>query len=200
MLQLLVTGLNLNEAEDTAAFAVAMASFFGQLRLGEILGSTQDVYNPKAKNLPTVDDVHVPCEPERSPTMFLPTTKTTSTRGDTVALPTQLAPLDPVTAIKHHILSNGLQSHHPISSYYKAGQRLLLTKCKFLKRCNDIWSRHGYNRFTGHSFRIGGTTYYLLNHRDPLVVKITGRWKSDAFLRYWRSIDMLASIHLGQSI
>jgi hypothetical protein len=200
MLQLLVTDLDLEQSEDTAVYAVATAAFFGQLRLGEILSPTQDAYSPKAKNLPTVADLHISKDPECSPTLFLPVTKTTSTRGDTVALPKQSAPLDPITAVTLHIQSSSLLPHHPIASYYKGGRRYLLTKDKFLRRCNSVWSRHGYNRFTGHSFRIGGTTYYLLKHRDPMVVKVLGRWKSDAFLRYWRSLDMLASLHLGQPV
>ncbi|EJD45835.1 hypothetical protein AURDEDRAFT_124554 [Auricularia subglabra TFB-10046 SS5] len=32
---------------------------------------------------------------------------------------------------------------------------------------------------------------------DPSgVVKTAGRWKSDAFLRYWRSVDSIVSAHL----
>ncbi|KAG2053677.1 hypothetical protein BDR06DRAFT_840679, partial [Suillus hirtellus] len=58
-----------------------------------------------------------------------------------------------------------------------------LTKRKFLARCNPVWSQHGTS---GHSFRIGGTTELLLRGVPPHIVKVLGRWSSDAFLRYWR--------------
>ncbi|TFK16523.1 hypothetical protein FA15DRAFT_607129, partial [Coprinopsis marcescibilis] len=67
-----------------------------------------------------------------------------------------------------------------------------LTKSRFLQRCNQIWSCASYPQVTGHSFRIGGTTELLLAGVPPDVVKAMGRWSSDAFLRYWRSLDGFA--------
>jgi hypothetical protein len=59
----------------------------------------------------------------------------------------------------------------------------------------------GFPILTGHSFRIGGTTHLLLSGVPPDVVKTTGRWSSDAFLRYWRSTEQIASIYLeGASV
>ena len=67
-----------------------------------------------------------------------------------------------------------------------------LTKPVFLQRCNDIWHPLGYPRTTGHCFRIGGTTELLIAGTPPDVVKATGRWSSDSFMRYWRSLDDIA--------
>jgi hypothetical protein len=64
-----------------------------------------------------------------------------------------------------------------------------------LKRCNNIWSRYGLPTFTGHCFRIGGTTILLLRGVSPYIVKRMGRWSSDAFLKYWRSLEILAPLH-----
>ncbi|EJD54922.1 hypothetical protein AURDEDRAFT_40887, partial [Auricularia subglabra TFB-10046 SS5] len=61
-----------------------------------------------------------------------------------------------------------------------------LTKNAFLSRLNEIWTRAGMQRVSGHCFRIGGTTALLRMGVDTEVVKMAGRWKSDAFLRYWR--------------
>ncbi|KAF9030724.1 hypothetical protein BDZ89DRAFT_949451 [Hymenopellis radicata] len=76
------------------------------------------------------------------------------------------------------------------------GQRKVLTKRAFLLRCNEIWLKEGLSRLTGHSFRIGGTTYFLLKGKDPNVVKALGRWSSDAFLRYWRQLDQLGIMYI----
>ncbi|KAE9386407.1 hypothetical protein BT96DRAFT_839276, partial [Gymnopus androsaceus JB14] len=78
----------------------------------------------------------------------------------------------------------------------ESGELRVLTKSVFLKRCNKAWARHNVPRMTGHCFRIGGTTYYLTQGIAPDIVKMLGRWKSDAFLKYWRDLDSLASIHL----
>ncbi|EJD42254.1 hypothetical protein AURDEDRAFT_43481, partial [Auricularia subglabra TFB-10046 SS5] len=61
-----------------------------------------------------------------------------------------------------------------------------LTKRVFLSRLNEIWSAAGMVRISGHCFHIGGTTALLRAGVEPEVVKMAGRWKSDAFLRYWR--------------
>ena len=70
-----------------------------------------------------------------------------------------------------------------------------LTKHRFMQRCNEIWQKAGYPRITGHSFRIGGTTELLLAGTPPDVVKKAGRWASDAFLRYWRSLEDIVHMH-----
>ncbi|KAE9389184.1 hypothetical protein BT96DRAFT_835263, partial [Gymnopus androsaceus JB14] len=72
----------------------------------------------------------------------------------------------------------------------------VLSKAVFPKRCNVIWSRHNIPRMTGHCFRIGGTTHYLVQGIPPNVVEMLGCWKLDAFLKYWRDLDSLTSIHL----
>lgn len=77
----------------------------------------------------------------------------------------------------------------------RGGGLLALTKRKFIGRCNVIWAQFGFPKSTGHSFRIGGTTELLVAGVPPDVVRMMGRWSSDAFLRYWRSLDMIAPLH-----
>jgi hypothetical protein len=69
---------------------------------------------------------------------------------------------------------------------------ILLYKKPFLARCNSILAANGLGRITGHCFRIGGTTELLMVGVHPDAVKKLGRWKSDAFLRYWRKDQDLA--------
>ncbi|KAG1781296.1 hypothetical protein EV702DRAFT_1193475 [Suillus placidus] len=75
-------------------------------------------------------------------------------------------------------------------------RKLFLPFTKFISRCNSIWSAAGIPTASGHSFRIGGTTELLLSGVPPDVVKALGRWSSDAFLRYWRKLDLLAPRHI----
>ncbi|PBK61670.1 hypothetical protein ARMSODRAFT_896561, partial [Armillaria solidipes] len=53
----------------------------------------------------------------------------------------------------------------------------------------------GYDKLTGHCFRIGGTTFYLVMGINPDVVKAIGRWTSEAFKRYWRNVEQLGILY-----
>ncbi|KAG1775838.1 hypothetical protein EV702DRAFT_1198742 [Suillus placidus] len=75
-------------------------------------------------------------------------------------------------------------------------RKLFFPFSKFISQCNSIWSAAGIPIASGHSFRIGGTTELLLSGVPPDVVKALGRWSSDAFLRYWWKLDLLAPRHI----
>ncbi|EJD41878.1 hypothetical protein AURDEDRAFT_46871, partial [Auricularia subglabra TFB-10046 SS5] len=61
---------------------------------------------------------------------------------------------------------------------------VVLTKGTFLSRLNEIWTAAGMKSVSGHCVRIGGTTALLKMGVDKEIVKMSGRWKSDSFLRY----------------
>jgi hypothetical protein len=71
-------------------------------------------------------------------------------------------------------------------------------RSKFIQRINDILraTNKGYPHVSGHCFRIGGTTFYLVSGVPPDMVKKFGRWHSQAFLEYWRCLDYLGAIHI----
>ncbi|KIJ48733.1 hypothetical protein M422DRAFT_109094, partial [Sphaerobolus stellatus SS14] len=49
----------------------------------------------------------------------------------------------------------------------------------------------------GHSFRIGGASYFLAQKVDPEIVQIAGRWRSLAYETYIRAFELTASRHLS---
>jgi hypothetical protein len=75
---------------------------------------------------------------------------------------------------------------------------MILDKITFMEMCNQVWSKHGLPRVTGHSFRISGMTALLHNHIDPDVVKQMGRWSSNAFLLYWRNLEEIFTSHTSR--
>jgi hypothetical protein len=116
-----------------------------------------------------------------------------------VWIPRQEAPLDPIHALHKHFLKNRLRLNDPIAAYYDdQGKLLTLTRSKFVRRINAILRARGkeYPRITGHCFRIGGTTFYLISGVPPDMVKKFGRWRSQAFLEYWRCLDYLGALHI----
>jgi hypothetical protein len=200
MILLLHEGLDLSSNFDVLTYFAACAAFWGQLRLGEIL---MDSANPSsATTSPSLSHLSPPNQ-NGSRTLHLPHTKTANARGELIMLCRQHSLSDPIAALDAHLTMNKLSLLDPLFSYLTtSGDYLYLTKQKFLKRCNSIWSLHQIPHTTGHSFRIGGTTHLLLSKVPPDVVKALGRWSSDSFLRYWRSLDILGPLYtefLGSS-
>ncbi|TDL24499.1 hypothetical protein BD410DRAFT_719135 [Rickenella mellea] len=66
-----------------------------------------------------------------------------------------------------------------------------MTRSWFMDRCNEIWNAAGYPELTGHSFRIGGATELLSRGVQPDIVATQGRWRSHAFLAYWRNVHRI---------
>jgi hypothetical protein len=193
MLEILVKELNHEDPEDICVLACALAATSGQARLGEFLPTSMSTHDPSRH--PSVSDLQPPTTAGGSRALKLPHTKTTGIAGDTIFLCSQNDCTDPNNVINKHLEINQLPLHYPLFSYRLRGGYAALTKQKFLKRCNMIWSQYDLPIFTGHCFRIGGTTILLLRGVSPYIVKAMGRWTSDAFLRYWRSLETLAPMH-----
>jgi hypothetical protein len=193
MLSQLVETLDLNSPMDAAIAACATTAFWGQCRLGELLPVSSSPY--LAPPLPTRSDFKRSLRDPRSCILFLPRTKT-HRHGQEVILVDQHPPINPITLLKNHFRVNNIQGNVPIFSFRSPDGLILLNKNLFLRRCNAIWSVLGYPRTTGHCFRIGGTTELLVAGVPPDVVRTTGRWSSESFLRYWRSLDRIAPHHI----
>ncbi|KAF8575605.1 hypothetical protein K439DRAFT_1369578, partial [Ramaria rubella] len=66
-----------------------------------------------------------------------------------------------------------------------------------IDRINSILSSHSWGNAFGHSFQIGGASYYLVQKVDPEIVCLAGRWKSLAYEAYIWAFEQVASAHLG---
>ncbi|KAH7926281.1 hypothetical protein BV22DRAFT_1009515, partial [Leucogyrophana mollusca] len=71
-----------------------------------------------------------------------------------------------------------------------------LVKAPAIKRVNDILVAWGWGTSFGHSFRIGGASFYLAQKVDPEIVRLAGRWRSLAYETYIRAFEQVASRHL----
>lgn len=192
MLQLLYNHLDLRDPFDAAVFACATIAFWAQCRLGELLPTSSSI-TPQ-NSLPTRAHIHPAKNNTSARNLRLPRTKTHAS-GEDVTITPQNFPINPIAALNNHLHLNLLDASLPLFAFSTSCGPRNLNRARFLERCNSIWTAHGYPRSTGHSFRIGGTTHLLLAGVSPDVVKVMGRWSSDAFHRYWRSTDALAAIH-----
>jgi len=192
MLDILVRDLDHKHPFDACVLATALTAFWGQCRLGELLpfATTAD-----AAKRPRVIDIKLrPTRGEEASTLHLPSTKNSTARGEDVALISRMSEIvDTPRALLHHSKVSKLVASDPLFSYCAHGHSALrrLTTNAFLARCNEIWTGAGLPRTTGHAFRIGGTTELLIAGVESDVVRAMGRWSSDAYLKYWRSLEQL---------
>jgi hypothetical protein len=184
---------------DICVRAICLLSFFGQLRSGELLPPTQHLQKFDPRRHATFSHIAESSSQSGACNLHLPWSKTQKARGDDVWIPRQEAPLDPIHALHKHYIKNKLRMNHPIAAYRDSnGALVALTRSKFIRRINQILratNKH-HPRITGHCFRIGGTTFYLVSGVPPDIVKKFGRWRSQAFLEYWRCLDHLGAIHI----
>ena len=147
--------------------------------------------------LPSCKDLNTPSSESGSRKLHLPFTKIAGNSGEDVYLCAQNSVLDSIAVLDNHFTINKVTDNLPLFCYsITPTHHLALTKKKFLKRCNDIWTQANMPTLTGHSFQIGGTMELLIHGVLPDVVKYLGRWKSDVFLLYWRSLELLAPLYV----
>ncbi|KAE9388575.1 hypothetical protein BT96DRAFT_836023, partial [Gymnopus androsaceus JB14] len=197
-LELLYAHMNLDrdDGKELAIVAAAAMMFYGQLCAGEVLPDTPDIsrYNPRKQ--PLVSDLGEPND-QGTCSLRLPSTKTSRNRGESASIAAQVSIACLLIATEKHIRFNRLAPGNPLFAYCDQQDILhCLTRSEVVNRCNEVWGPRDVPKISGHCFRIGGTTHYLCRGVPPDVVKALRRWKSDAFLAYWRDLDSLASLHL----
>ena len=193
MLSQLVKRLDLTSHFDAAVAACAIIAFWGQCHLGELLPSSQA--SPLDMSFPTRSGLRKSPQNHHSYLLHLPRTKT-SCHGKDIVLVNQHSPINPISLLNNIFHVNTTPGDHHIFLYKTPDGLSPLTKPLFLRCCNEIWQALGYLHTTGHCFRIGGATKLLITGTPPDVVKATRRWSSEAFLRYWRSLDDIAPLHI----
>jgi len=94
--------------------------------------------------------------------------------------------MDPNAALAHHLeLNNPTQDSHLFTYRHKNGHQPLM-KSKFLAELAKAACAAGLEPLQGHGIRIGPTLEYLLRGMPFDVMKVKGRWSSDAFTLYLR--------------
>jgi len=184
-LELLAKRLNLDTPLDAAVFACITTTFWSTTRLGEMTTSRINDFNPqvhvKRSDVRSVQDRNGLTQVE----FFIPKTKS-APQGEAVSWAPQNGPSDPEAALKNHFRVNDPPLHSPLFSYRHPSGLRSLTKSAFLKRIKQATSDLREFPQQGHSIRIGSTLEYLLRGVPFDVVKVKGRWASNAFLLYLR--------------
>ena len=194
-------GLNLSNAFDAAVWAIACIAFWCCCRLGELLIPSENLFNPiKHVSHSTYLSFNEVNGTEYA-SCRIPWTKTTLREGAILSITACDDPSCPIRAFRHHITSNQhIPSDAPLFSFETAnGGWAPMTKGWFLLRCSEVWVAAGLPDMPGHGFRIGGATHLLLMGIAPDLVAAQGRWKSRAFLDYWRRIESILPLFMSDT-
>lgn len=174
--------LDLTLPEDACIWAIACTTFWSQICIGEFCPKTERDYDMDIT--PTWEWFGSPSS-TGTRTLYLPRTKRGTLKGETVVVMWQHELNDPIAALENHALVNNCFRTATIA-YFRNLSRLMvgMTVHCILKRLNGILANAQHFCITGHCFRIGRTTHLLLQGVPPDVIKLMGRWTSDAFLHY----------------
>lgn len=201
-LRVLHQALDLTLPFHAAVWGVALATFWGCRRLGELtvlnLSSIDPTFNVTHSPGPILRTL---TDGTRSIDVHVPWTKTTKECGADMILTARSNDLCPCVAILNHFLvNNNIPPDQPLFSYKLPHDRYRpLTKQDFLSFVNKIWSDAGLLHVYGHSFRIGGAVELLLAGVPPEIVAAIGGWTSLAFLLYWRRLRELLPMSTVQA-
>jgi hypothetical protein len=131
----------------------------------------------------------------------IPWSKTSGIKGAKITITDIDDPTKPVAALRHHRAANvNVPKGAPLFTYETSdGGWEPLTKHSWLVRCNEVWVAAGFRPLLSHAFCIGSCTEMLLRGINPDIVCVQGRWKSKAFLKYWRKIQSVLPLFISQS-
>ncbi|KAH7916683.1 hypothetical protein BJ138DRAFT_1175551 [Hygrophoropsis aurantiaca] len=179
--------LDLGKPLDAAVYACLMTTFYATGRVGEFTVPRIDGFDGTIHIKPS----NVRNERDRNgleTTAFhLPRTKSAGLQGEDVFWARQNGPSDPEAAYLNHLHINAPPADGHLFAYkHNKDVHRPLTKHKFLARLNQATKAANIDPLQGHGIRIGSTLEYLLRGIPFDVMKVKGRWASDAFLLYLR--------------
>ncbi|KZP14735.1 hypothetical protein FIBSPDRAFT_751377, partial [Athelia psychrophila] len=201
MLHALKAALDLSDPFDASLWAMAACSFWGLMRFGEVSVTARSAFDTE-KHI-TRGDVFVGQDQDGNPyaRLNLPSAKTAKPGEiQSIFLVEQgdLCPLEALSTLSSVVPAS---ASDPLFSWRdKKGTIRPMVKPAAIGRINTILSAHGWGTTFGHSFRIGGASYFLALGVDPEIVCIHGRWRSLAYKVYVRAFELVASRHLRRPL
>lgn len=198
MLKALKAVLILSDPFDACIWAMAVCAFWGMMRFGEVSVSSRNAFDGK-KNLKRRDVFFgYDRNGKRYARLDLPDAKTAKP-GEIqhVFLVAQegLCPLEALDNLKNIVPAG---PDDPLFSWRDGhGDVRPMVKSKAIERINAILSAWGWGTAFGHSFRIGGASFFLALGINPEIVRLAGRWRSLAYEAYIRAFEQVVSLHMG---
>ncbi|RXW12374.1 hypothetical protein EST38_g13479 [Candolleomyces aberdarensis] len=179
--------LDMSKPLDVAVFACLTTVFWSVSRLGEFVVPSVDSFDPAAHitrscvSQGTEGRLGLPVT-----TFNLPRTKK-APNGEPAQWSSQRGATDPEAALAAHFTINNPGENDHLFAWRSTGNKLVpLSRRTFFRRVERAVAAAGLESMNGHGLRIGGVLEFLLRGVSFEVVKVLGRWSSDAFLLYLR--------------
>jgi hypothetical protein len=189
------TQLKLDDPRDAAVYACLTTTFYTTARLGEFTMPRLGTFNPDSHVKPSDVSTSTDRQGNQVTAFFIPCTKS-AREGEQVSWAQQEGVTDPKGALENHLRVNDPPPNLHLFAYKcKAGHRPL-TKRKMIERLTKAARDAGLDPLQGHGIRIGATLEYLLRGVPFDVVKVMGRWASDAFILYLRKHAQILAPYL----
>ncbi|KIJ09687.1 hypothetical protein PAXINDRAFT_87109 [Paxillus involutus ATCC 200175] len=177
--------LDLSSPLHAATFACLTSAFYATTRVGKLTVKTLLSFDPLSHIKPSDIRMERDHQGNAITNIHLPKTKS-APNGEDINWARQNGPSDPQAALENHQRVNCPPSNGPLFAYRNSKTHKPLTKNKFLSVLASALKAAGRPPLQGHGIRIGSTLEYLLRNVPFDVVKVKGRWASDAFLVYLR--------------
>jgi hypothetical protein len=177
--------LSLTDPLDAAIFACLTTTFFTTARTREFTVKNLNSFNLDLHITRNNMSIQRDRQGLEITNFHLPHTKA-APQGEDVNWAKQDGLADPHRALMNHIVINNMPPNLHLFSYKAKNTHRPLTRAKFLKTLEKAVKSAGISPLKGHGIRIGSTLEYLLWNVPFEVVKVKGRWASDAFLTYLR--------------
>ncbi|KAF8955123.1 hypothetical protein BDZ97DRAFT_1675139 [Flammula alnicola] len=189
---------DLNVPLDAAVFACLTTTFWASARLGEFTVPSLRGFKPGIHITPANVIFNVSgADNLPSASFHIPWTKIGKSAGEDAHWAPQLGVCDPAAALRNHFIVNKPSMDFHLFAYrHSDGSWRPLSRNIFIRRVNLAAAASGHSPVQGHSIRIGSVLEYLLRGVPFEVVKVQGRWSSDAFLRYLRRYADILSPYL----
>ncbi|KAG1800516.1 hypothetical protein EV424DRAFT_1332113 [Suillus variegatus] len=200
MLTAIKDSLLLSDPFDACIWAMASCAFFGMMRFGEVAVSSRAAFTA-SKHL-TRANAFFGFDLRSSPyaRLDLPSAKTARAGEIQSVFLNEQGDLCPLAALHNLARIVPALGSDPLFSWRDVrGDIRPMAKVRALERINSILIGHGWGTSFGHSFRIGGASFYLAKKVDPEIVRIAGCWKSLAYETYIRAFEQISSQHMANA-
>jgi len=200
MLSALKLSLKLDEPFEACVWAIATCAFWGMMRFGEVTVKSRAAFDGKLHLKSSHITFGQDLRSKPYARLDLPSAKTAQPGKTQSVFLVEQGPLCPLKALHNLFQVVPARATDPLFSWRDRSNNIRpMSKSAALNHLNSIFSALGWGNAFGHSFRIGGASFYLTQKVDPEIVRIAGRWRSLAYETYIRAFEQTASQHLSNS-
>ncbi|KAI6140124.1 hypothetical protein BKA82DRAFT_126657, partial [Pisolithus tinctorius] len=185
MLSALKASLTLSDPFDACIWAMSTCAFFGMMHFGEVSVVSHAAFNP-SHHL-TRGNAFFRTDLRGSPYahLDLPTAKTAKPGETQSVFLNEQGSLCPLAALHNMPMVTPASASDPLFSWRdSSGLPCPMVKSCAMEHINNILSAWGWGNHFGHSFCIGGASFFLAKKVDPEIIHIAGQWKSLAYQVY----------------